>query len=186
MMAYASDHQFAGDAAYINLEIEALHRRASEMPHQTARHGSPADELVSQERMDFEDSINLGRGHIGPAEAERRHALPHRPEHEVRFLAHRLGRVVAGSDDAPLIAGPALARFAASGSDKAARRAAFARHRIAEGVERRRSGRVDFRAHVRPGNRVDLLAEDPPGGQPLDIMPIESDKTSVGELLRGA
>jgi hypothetical protein len=36
------------------------------------------------------------------------------------------------------------------------------------------------------GNQVDLLAEDPPGGQPLDIMPIESDKTSVGELRRGA
>ena len=43
---------------------EALHRRAREMPDQTARHGSPADELVGQERMDFEDSINLGRGHI--------------------------------------------------------------------------------------------------------------------------
>ena len=91
MWTYASDHQFAGDAAYINLEIEALHRRAREMPDQTARYGSPADELVSQERMDFEDSINLGRGHIGPAEAERRHALLHRPEYEVRFLAHRLG-----------------------------------------------------------------------------------------------
>ena len=94
--------------------------------------------------------------------------------------------MVAGSDDAPFIAGAALARFAASGSDKAARRAAFARHRIAEGVERRRSWRIDFRADVRAGNRVDLLAEDPPGGQPLDIMPIESDKTSVGELRRGA
>src|SRR6516164_6760551 len=94
--------------------------------------------------------------------------------------------MVAGPDDAPLIAGAALARFAASGSDKAARRAAFARHRIAEGVKRRRGGRVDFRAHVRAGNRVDLLAEDPPGGEPLDIMPIESDKTSVGELRRGA
>ena len=60
-----------GDAAYINLEIKALHRRAREMPDQTARQGSPADELVGQKRVDFEDSINLGRGHIGPAEAER-------------------------------------------------------------------------------------------------------------------
>ena len=91
MWAYASDHQFVGDAAYINLEIEALHRRAREMPGQTARHGSPADELVGQEWMNVEDSINLGRGHIGPAEAERRHALLHRPEHETRFLVHRLG-----------------------------------------------------------------------------------------------
>ena len=41
--------------------------------------------------MDFKDSINLGRGHIGPAEAERRHALLHRPEYEPCFLAHRLG-----------------------------------------------------------------------------------------------
>src|SRR5262249_59935272 len=108
------------------------------MPGQTARHGSPADELVGQERMDFEDSINLGRGHISPAEAERRHALLHRPEYEARFLAHRLGRLVAAPKDTPFIAGAALARFAASGSDKAPRRAAFARHRIAEGVERRR------------------------------------------------
>ena len=45
--------QFAGDAAYINLEIEALHRRARKMPDQTARHGSPADELVGQERMEL-------------------------------------------------------------------------------------------------------------------------------------
>jgi hypothetical protein len=28
----ASDHEFVGDAAYIHLEIEALHRRAREMP----------------------------------------------------------------------------------------------------------------------------------------------------------
>ena len=48
-----------GDAAYIYLEIEALHRRAREMPGQTARYGSPAEELIGQERMDFEDSINL-------------------------------------------------------------------------------------------------------------------------------
>ena len=90
MGACASDHHFVADAAYINLEIEALHRRAREMPGQTARHCSPADELVGQERMDFKDSINLGRGHIGPAEAERRHALLHRPEYEACFLAHRL------------------------------------------------------------------------------------------------
>ena len=30
---------FVGDAAYIHLEIEALHRRAREMPGQTARGG---------------------------------------------------------------------------------------------------------------------------------------------------
>ena len=50
--ACASDHQFVGDAAYINLEIEALHRRTREMPGQTSRDGSPADELVGKERMD--------------------------------------------------------------------------------------------------------------------------------------
>jgi hypothetical protein len=40
--------------------------------------------------------------------------------------------------------------------------------------------RVD--ALLQRQRQVDLLAEDPPGGQP----PIESDKTSVGELRRGA
>ena len=53
-----------GDAAYINLEIEALHRGTREMPSQTARGGSAANELVGKERMDVEDRINLGRGHI--------------------------------------------------------------------------------------------------------------------------
>ena len=38
--AYASDHQFVGDAAYINLEIEALYRRTREMPGQTSRDGT--------------------------------------------------------------------------------------------------------------------------------------------------
>src|SRR6266481_5419633 len=37
----ASDHEFVGDAAYIHLEIEALHRRAREMPRQTL-----ADEII--------------------------------------------------------------------------------------------------------------------------------------------
>ena len=32
----ASDREFVGDAGYIHLEIEALHRRAREMPGQTA------------------------------------------------------------------------------------------------------------------------------------------------------
>jgi hypothetical protein len=40
-----------GDAAYINLEIEALHRRTREMPGQTSRDGSAADELVGN-RLD--------------------------------------------------------------------------------------------------------------------------------------
>jgi hypothetical protein len=33
------DREFVDDAAYIHLEIEALHRRAREMPGQTARGG---------------------------------------------------------------------------------------------------------------------------------------------------
>src|SRR5205823_11217413 len=132
----ASDHEFVGDAAYIHLENEALHRRAREMPRQTARTGSAADDLVGQERMNIEDRIDLGRGHVRPAEAERRHALLHRPEHEARFLAHRLRRLVAAPNNAPFIAGTALARFAASGGDKTGRRAAFARHGVAEGEKR--------------------------------------------------
>jgi hypothetical protein len=40
-----------GDAAYINLEIEALHRRTREMPGQTSRHGSAAYELVGKESI---------------------------------------------------------------------------------------------------------------------------------------
>src|SRR6202040_1041757 len=68
-----SDHQLASDTAYIHLEIEPLHRRAREMPRQTARDGSAADELVDHEEMDVKDRIDLGCGHIRPAEAERRH-----------------------------------------------------------------------------------------------------------------
>jgi hypothetical protein len=62
----ASDHQFVGDAAYIHLEIKAQHRRAREMPGQTARDSSAADELVGQERMDVEDRLDLRRGHRVP------------------------------------------------------------------------------------------------------------------------
>jgi hypothetical protein len=52
---------------------------------------TPADEPVGQERMNFEDGINLGRSHIDPAEAKRRHTLLHRREYEARFLVHCLG-----------------------------------------------------------------------------------------------
>ena len=62
-----SDHQLASDTAYIHLEIEPLHRRAREMPRQTARDGSAADELVGHEEMDVKDRIDLGCGHIRPA-----------------------------------------------------------------------------------------------------------------------
>jgi hypothetical protein len=34
---YASDHQFVGDAAYINLEIEALHKWTGEMRRPSPR-----------------------------------------------------------------------------------------------------------------------------------------------------
>src|SRR4029077_17434227 len=70
----ASDHEFVGDAAYIHLEIEALHRRARDMPGQTARTGAAADDFVSQQRMNVEDRIDPGHGHVRPAEAERRPA----------------------------------------------------------------------------------------------------------------
>jgi hypothetical protein len=59
---YASDHQFVGDAAHIDLEIEALHRRTREMPDQTARDGSAANELVGKERMDVKDRIHRRYG----------------------------------------------------------------------------------------------------------------------------
>jgi hypothetical protein len=76
----ALDREFVDDAAYIHLEIEALHRRAREMPGQTARGGCAADDLVGEERMDVKDRIDLGRGHVRPAEAERRHAQLYRSE----------------------------------------------------------------------------------------------------------
>src|SRR5437660_11154984 len=106
-----------GEAAYIHLEIQALHRRAREMPGQTARAGSAADDLVGQERMDVEDRIDLGRRYVRPAEAECRHALLHRFENKACFLTHRFRRLVAPTNDAPFIAGAALARFPASGGD---------------------------------------------------------------------
>jgi hypothetical protein len=113
-------------------------------------------------------------------------SMPNRPEHEARFLAHRLRQLVTAPNDASFIAGAALARFAASGGDKTTRRAAFARHGVAEGEKRGRGGRVDFRADIRAGNWVDFVPENPPGRQSLDIMPIERDKPGVGELRRGA
>jgi hypothetical protein len=47
------------NAAYINLEIEALHPCTggrAKCQVKPPRHGFPADELVSQERMDAEAS----------------------------------------------------------------------------------------------------------------------------------
>src|SRR5438045_4753331 len=154
------------------------------MPSQTAGHSSPADDLVGQERMEIEDRVDLRGGHVRPAEAERRDAQLHRPEHEARLLAHRLGRLVAVSNDAPFITGAALASFPASSGDKAAPHPVFARHSIAESVERWRDRWIDFRADIRARYRIDLVVEDSPGGQPLDIVPIERDNAGVGELRR--
>jgi hypothetical protein len=72
-----------------------------------------------------EDRIDLRRGHVRPAEAERRHALLHRPEHEERFLAHRLeadgsprltnSKPVLGPPLAMITLGPRVCGLAAGG-----------------------------------------------------------------------
>ena len=54
------------DAAYINLEIEALYRRTREMPGQTSRDGSAAYELVGKEQMDVEDPEGEEFERLGP------------------------------------------------------------------------------------------------------------------------
>src|SRR6185312_10406339 len=152
------DH-LAREAADIHLVIEALHRRAGVVPDQTALRRAAADDLAGEERVDVVDRIDLRRGDIRPAKAERTHAPLHLAEHKARLLAHALGRLVAEPDDALGVAGAALARLAAAGADKARfcvawARIAVARHRIAEGVERRRGGRVDLGADIRARHRV--------------------------------
>ena len=73
---------------------------------------------LAHERMEVKDRIDLGCGHIRPAEAERRHTLLHRPEHETRFLAHRLGRLVAAPNARGDGAAHGSARLRLGGCDR--------------------------------------------------------------------
>src|SRR3954468_6517043 len=141
MSAY---HHLARETADIHLVIEPLHRRAGVMPGQPGARRAATDDLVGEKRVDVEDRIDLRRGDIAPAEAERTHAPLHLAEDEARLLAHAVGRVIVEPDDAVGIAGAALARLAAAGADKARGRVAVARHRVAEGVKYRRGRRVDL------------------------------------------
>src|SRR5207247_3457580 len=75
------------------------------------------------------------------------------------------------------------ARLTAAGGDKPA---AVAGDRIAESVKGRHGGRADLRADIRARHRVDLVAKDPPSGQPFDIDAVERDEAGLGELRRGA
>ena len=54
-MMGASDHEFVGDAAHINLEIEALHRRAREMPAQTCAYQLCDPNVVPMETAEPSD-----------------------------------------------------------------------------------------------------------------------------------
>src|ERR1700726_128935 len=56
--------ELLSDAACIHLEIKALHRRAREMPGKTAGVAPRRTISSGQERMDVEDRIELGRGHV--------------------------------------------------------------------------------------------------------------------------
>src|SRR5882762_10321966 len=138
-----SDYQLAGEAAHVDLEIEPLDRRPRVMPDQPAGHGAARDELVGDDGVDVIDRVDLRRGDIAPAEAERAHAPLHRAEDVTRLVAHAVGGLVAEPDDALGIAAGAIGSLTAAGRDKALPRT---RHGIAEGVQRRLGRRIDFGA----------------------------------------
>src|SRR5579862_9745203 len=180
-------HDFAAEAAQIDLEIEALDRRARIVPGEATSGRAAPDKFVGEEGVDVEDRVKLGAGHFGPADAERRHARFHDVEDAARLRPHAGGRLVAERDDALGIAAGAVARFAAAGRDKATGwAAAIAGHGVAERVERGLGRRIDLRTDVRAGDRVYLVAEGAPLRQALDIAAVERDEPGLAELRRRA
>jgi hypothetical protein len=59
-------HNLAAEAADIDLDIKAQDRRAGVVPGETGRHGATPHELLGERGVDVEDSVELGRGDVGP------------------------------------------------------------------------------------------------------------------------
>src|SRR5207244_2174743 len=99
-----------------------------------------------------------------------------------RFLAHRLRRLIAAPNDAPFIAGAALARFAAAGGDKAARRAVYSNRRSpsregvdlsagAEMPQRRKKGCLEASPILRETKARVRISLPPPASHVTDRSP---------------
>src|SRR5215471_2341170 len=123
--------------------------------------------------MDVEDRIDLRRGDIAPAKAERAHAPLHRAEHIPRLVSHAVRGLIAEPDDALGIAAGSVRGIAAAGRDKAL---AASGHGIAERIEGRLGRRADLGADVRARDGVDVVAEKSPLLEALHIVAVEIDK----------
>src|SRR5215831_14559893 len=128
--------------------------------------------------MDVEDRIDLRRGDIAPAKAERAHAPFHRAEHIPRLVSHAGRGLVAEPDDALGVAAGSVGGLAAARRDKALAAPGYG---IAERIEGRLGRRADFRADVGARDRVDVVAEEPPLLEALHVVAVEIDESLLGE-----
>src|SRR4051794_9524552 len=82
-----SDDPLVPHAAAVHLVFQLDDWRPGEMPSQAGPRRSAPNDLLGKKRIEIVDGIDLGRGGVMPAKAERRKPPLHLGEHEPGLLA---------------------------------------------------------------------------------------------------
>src|SRR5215831_9596107 len=90
-------HLLHPHAPAIHLELQVAHRRPGEVPVNARMGRATADNFICEERIDVADRVDLARGGVPPADAEKAKSPRDFLQHEMRLLPHRLGAVLAAS-----------------------------------------------------------------------------------------
>src|SRR3546814_15177293 len=77
---FASEHEFARDPAHIHLVVEIFHRRAAELPRQTATCRAAADDLIAEEGIEIINRVDMRRRGIRTGMTESTHKTLHTPQ----------------------------------------------------------------------------------------------------------
>ena len=113
-------------------------------------YGQSIDKYIAytnaEKGMEVVDSIDLGRGGVGPGEPERGESRLHRGQNEARFLAQAVRGDITAANDEVAVVRLAFRRFAAARDDEASIFSAV-NVRVAKSVERR----LWRREHMGPG-----------------------------------
>src|SRR5262249_10112112 len=157
-----------------------LHGRPAEVPSEPGARGAAAYDLIAEERVEVVHRVDLGRGGVGPGEAENAEPALHLAQHILRLLAHGVGPLLAAPYRALTITRAALARLAAAGDDEALGRLCRL-HGVREGVERRLGRRRNLGTHIAARHRIDRAVEQAPFAEGDHIDLVEGAKAILGE-----
>src|SRR6516162_79013 len=155
------------------LKFKTRDRRAIEMPGQPRSGSTPPNDLVRKEGVKVMHRIDLRSGGVGPADAERLHALFHLAEGGDGLFSHGVGARLAVANDV----------FAA-GNDEGCGGPAR-RHGERKRMEGRLARRIDLWTDIDTRDRIDRAVKKLPARKRRHVVFVEFGEPLFGERRRG-